>query len=155
MLLEDENSIRVVDLEVMYEIVCAKETLRETGRFTLDEDKYSGARKTCLVANARRFFRDSFRKRIVDAEMRDLHESLQVWRGNIMAEFMLEERKKFMWEDMEEALGELTEEDIAYANDRIQELLAGGEEEEEKESAGGNQKWRRLELVDLFPNLRL
>lgn len=60
-----------------------------------------------------------------------------------------------MWEDMEEALGELTEEDIAYANDRIQELLAGGEEEEEKESAGGNQKWRRLELVDLFPNLRL
>ena len=149
---EDDSSIRVVDLEVMYEIVCVKETLRETARFTLDEDKYSGARKTCLVANARRFFRDIFRKRIVDAEMRDLRESLQVWRGNTMAEFMQNERRKLLLYDIQQTFGDLFREDIDYVDDRIQELLA--EDEEDEESAGGRKKRPHLELADLFPNLR-
>ena len=152
---EDENKIRVLDLEVMYEIVRVKETLRETGRFTLDEDKYSGARKTCFVANARRFFRDIFRKRIVDAEMRDLRESLQVWRGNTMAEFMQNERRNLLLYDIQQTFGDLFREDIDYVDDRIQELLAEDEEDEEdEESAGGDRKRRHLKLADPFPSLR-
>lgn len=153
---EDENKIRVLDLEVMYEIVRMKETLRKTARFTFDEDKYSGARKTCFVANARRFFRDIFRERIVDAEMRELRESLQVWRGNSMSEFMQEERRNLLLYDIQQTFGDLFGGDIDYVDDRIQKLLAEDEEDEEnEESAGGEQKRRHLELMDPFPNLRL
>ena len=152
---EDEKKIRVIDLEIMYEIVHMKETLHKTARFTFDEDKYSGARKTCFVANARRFFRENIRKRIVDAELHDLRESLNVWRGNSMADFVQKERRNFLLYDIQQTFGDLIEDDVNYVDGRVQKILAEDKDERDKESAEGGQHWQHLQLVDHFPNLRL
>lgn len=126
-----------------------------------------------LLANAVAEGRRRGLRRVLEPALGEIAESQEAWGGDTdNGRRVSEGRISFLWLDLEEALGVLSDGETQYVKECLQRVFseeAGDEAEDEAEeaqsaaggdrkaqsAAGRDRKRQRRKLVDLFPNLRL